>query len=61
MHWLGVHIVWKELYTQPTGANMLVYVSMHANPPKVVSDHVDGVADSLVSFGIMELYNDKGC
>ena len=39
---------------------MLVYVSPHADPPKVASDHADHAADSLVSFGIMELYNDKG-
>ena len=46
---------------QLTGVDMLVYISPHANPPKVASDHVDHSADALVSFGIVELYNYKGC
>ena len=31
---------------------MLVYISLHANPPKVVSDHVDCVAYSLVPLAL---------
>ena len=40
---------------------MLVYISLHANPPKAATDHVDQSADALLSFGIVEHYNDKGC
>ena len=41
--------------------DMLVHFSLHADPLKVASDHVDHSADALVSLGIVELYNDKGC
>ena len=58
---VGLHPAGKELYTQLTAVDMLVHVSLHDDLPKVVSDHVDHSADALVSFGIVELYNDKGC
>ena len=58
---LHVHPAGKELYTQPTGVNMLVYISLHVNLPKVASESVDCSADALVSFGIIELYNENGC
>ena len=38
------------------GANLSACQSI-----KVASDHVACSADALVSLGIVELYNDKGC
>ena len=49
----------EGMYTKLTGADMLVHVSPHTYPPKIVSDHVDHSADALVSFGIVEFYNDN--
>ena len=40
---------------------MLMDISVHAYLPEVVSHHIDNVADTLVSFCIMELYNNKIC
>ena len=37
---------------------MLVYVPEFAYPPEVMPYHIHGVADTLVTFTIVELYND---
>ena len=36
-------------------------VSTHAYPPEVVSHRIDSAADTLMSFCIMELYNNERC
>ena len=61
MYRLGVHFAQKKLYTQLAGVDMLVNVSLHTNPPKIVSDHVDHSADALLSFGDVKFCNDNGC
>ena len=56
---LSKHLAQKELYAKLTCAAMLVHISLHTYPPKIMSDNVDFSADALVSFGIMEFYNDN--
>ena len=61
VHWLGIYPVGKELYTQFATADMLMDISAHAYSPEVVSQHIESVADTLVTFFIMELCNNKRC
>ena len=42
-------------------ADVLVYISAHANPPEVTPFHVHRVADILMTFTTVELYTDKRC
>ena len=35
-----------------------MYVPAHAYPPEVMSHYIHGVADTLVTFTIVELYKD---
>ena len=38
---------------------MLMNVPLHAYPPEVMSHHVNGVTDTLVTLSIVEFYNDE--
>ena len=40
---------------------LLVYVSVHADPPEIVPYHVHCAADTLAALTIVEFYNYKRC
>ena len=61
MNWLGIYSIGEKLYAQLATVDMVMDVSAHAYPPEVASHHIDSVVDTLVSFCIVEFYNNERC
>ena len=59
MHGLHANPIRWKVYTELAVADVLVYISVHAYTSEVMPYHIHCVADALVTFTTVELYNGK--